>query len=559
MAIAFTYVESTNIVVVTGGTSGTPATFADFVAADRTVATSACSIASGAQLKAAAAVAADTDITLTYPMRPVEQKALRLAITTAQAGGAALSGDETVDVFGTNCVWYPITGASASGQKVVPLANLTHGFAVGDTVILIDISAPATYETDVIASISEGVSITLTNNNTNSYATADIVGIYQTENIAIAAFGTAWTTKWYGQIAILTFTGFDGTNTAKVDQPQWGVVWNLGDGQYRVDSLFTVGNGATSTYFAATKIRVIHMAKVSTTTNSNLRYGVYNSGKCNQGCTVVFDCGSSGWAPWHGVTEIYNTKFIYGLTEFKDYSIQCFGITKIQDFFQDAASGGIWRSSQVWTNSANVGGFIIDLKAYNCICVFNCPQGDTVSGLYAYDCTLGVYIAGLAPGTYTYKNITSLGSTYGLGFAWESNVTANVINSSLDFSAILWGVYLSGTIIVYEQYYCDMHIADKDGVNLASATVLCQDQNGNTIFSVSTDAAGNIAQQTITYKKYWWQTTPQTTVTYSPHKFTISKAGYETLVLDNVTISAPIKWHLELQPPPVSPNYLLGV
>ena len=35
MAIAFGYTESTNTVVVTGGTSGTPATFADFVTADR--------------------------------------------------------------------------------------------------------------------------------------------------------------------------------------------------------------------------------------------------------------------------------------------------------------------------------------------------------------------------------------------------------------------------------------------------------------------------------------------------------------------------------------------
>ena len=41
---------------------------------------------------------------------------------------------------------------------------------------------------------------------------------------------------------------------------------------------------------------------------------------------------------------------------------------------------------------------------------------------------------------------------------------------------------------------------------------------------------------------------PTGDVTLSPHKFTISKAGYETLVLENITISAPIKWHLELQP-----------
>ena len=35
--------------------------------------------------------------------------------------------------------------------------------------------------------------------------------------------------------------------------------------------------------------------------------------------------------------------------------------------------------------------------------------------------------------------------------------------------------------------------------------------------------------------------------TYSPHKFTLSKAGYETLDLENITIDGPIVWHLGLQ------------
>ena len=58
MAITFTYTESTNKVVVTEGTSGTPATFANFVTFDRTVATGACTIGSGAELKAAATIGA---------------------------------------------------------------------------------------------------------------------------------------------------------------------------------------------------------------------------------------------------------------------------------------------------------------------------------------------------------------------------------------------------------------------------------------------------------------------------------------------------------------------
>ena len=249
MAITFTYTESTNKVVHTEGISAAPARCAHFVTHDRTVATAACTIGSGAELKAATTIGADTDLTLTYPVRPVENKALRLAITTA-IGDTDVSGDETIDIFGTTCVWHKLTGASASGQKVVPIANGTYNYQVGNTVILIDISAPATYETDTIASIVEGVSITMTNNNTNSYATGDIVGIYQTEQIdSSAAHATYWTTVPYGQIAMLTFTGYAGTNTGKVDQPIWGVIWDYGGGQYSIDANVDFGDADTSSYF----------------------------------------------------------------------------------------------------------------------------------------------------------------------------------------------------------------------------------------------------------------------------------------------------------------------
>jgi len=246
---AWTYTESTDRTVATG----TGYDFTDYKAADRTVATTACTIASGAELKAATTVGNPTSLTLTYPLRPVEYKALRLAFTTAQAGGAAVSGDETIDIYGTTVAWGKMTGVSASGQKIVPCVNLTHLFQVGDTVILIDISAPGTYETDIIASISEGISITLTNNNTNAYAAGDIVGVYQTEQINVsAAFGTYWSTVPYGQVAEMTFTGFDGTNTAKVDQPIWGVLWQQsGASQFKIDCHTDIGDGVTASDFTS--------------------------------------------------------------------------------------------------------------------------------------------------------------------------------------------------------------------------------------------------------------------------------------------------------------------
>ena len=101
---------------------------------------------------------------------------------------------------------------------------------------------------------------------------------------------------------------------------------------------------------------------------------------------------------------------------------------------------------------------------------------------------------------------------------------------------------------LHEQYTCNIHIADKDGADLAGATVDCEDQTGTAVWTagtVTTDANGDITEQTITYKQ--WAGTSETLTEYSPHKFTISKAGYETLTLDAITVDGPIDWHLELQ------------
>jgi len=101
---------------------------------------------------------------------------------------------------------------------------------------------------------------------------------------------------------------------------------------------------------------------------------------------------------------------------------------------------------------------------------------------------------------------------------------------------------------IKEAYTCNIHIADKDGADLAGVVVDCEDTNGDAVWAagtIVTDAAGDIAEQVITYKK--WEGTDETLTEYSPHKFTISKAGYETLVLDNITIDSPIVWHEELQ------------
>jgi len=100
---------------------------------------------------------------------------------------------------------------------------------------------------------------------------------------------------------------------------------------------------------------------------------------------------------------------------------------------------------------------------------------------------------------------------------------------------------------VEEVYTCNIHVVDKDGNGLAGVRVVCRDKDSNTAFDVTTDANGEIAEQRIVYKD--WVGTAETETAYGPHTFTFSKDGYQTLVMENVTVDRPIEWRVELQPP----------
>ncbi len=98
--------------------------------------------------------------------------------------------------------------------------------------------------------------------------------------------------------------------------------------------------------------------------------------------------------------------------------------------------------------------------------------------------------------------------------------------------------------VIIEQYTCNIHVTDKDGVGLVGVNIECIETGGAQEFSVNTDGAGDIAEQTIDYKQ--WAGTLETLTDYSPHQFILTKAGYKPLYLDNITVDHPIVWELEM-------------
>jgi hypothetical protein len=478
MAIAFTYTKSTNTAVVTGGTSGTPATFANFVTADR----------AGSVTLLAATAGLSPTLALTYQITPVEKLALLISFVVASKTA------QTDYIF--------ITGTDAW-------------------------DAAQTESIDVSAGNGTYVS-------TKRFRT--ITNIDCSDNAA--GGGTAWA---------------DGT--VAVTQPQWGVIWDYTNSQYRVDCQFNFGDGATSTFFTSTgELVVFSAATPLVLASATCTLGTLNNGwPSNASCWRI----TSVITTWQDLTAAGATLNIYGSTLL-------------------AVAKCVWRSQGTLVvrrgSFYNLGGTAYPQLALG-----------YVSGVGTVDIN-ELYVANWlvvrwCPATSTNGIAITSHNAYSAGIkTWYANVTATKINvtpgttppSAGDWvtdhgtltmlDAVIPPATVSNAVTadwIKEQYTCNIHVTNSVGANLGTVAVLCQDVAGTTVFNVNTAADGTIAQQIITYKL--WSGTDETLTTYSPHKFTISKAGYQTLVLDAITVSAPIKWHLELQPPPVGPNYLLGV
>jgi len=462
MAINFTYDEATNKVVVTGGTSGTPATFTNFVTFDR----------AGVDTILLSAGSPASDLALTYAVRPVEDLAILVKCVVANKTA------EADFIF--------ITGKDWRG-----------------------------------AAQTESIDVTAGN---GSYTTtkywSEITSLDCSDNAA--GGGVVWA---------------DGD--LSVTQDVWGVIWDYGNRQYRIDAKFPIGDTTTPTYFKSIDESVYFSFETYVTDNADLKIGEKRVNYPQKGsywdlpsvigwdAYILASSGSAlgiygsvlkfrvaGWVQIYN-PEIYDS-VIMGDTVIKNPIFQGNNIRIYNTYFTNFQNSiSIWASPVAFDN-CHIDGIGIAINGKNTA---------TVKGV----------------------DITDL-----LGGRWHSDVGSNGPNTLnfLDPKFILSVIRHSNVgNITTHQLTCNIHIADKDGADLAGVTVDCEDQFGVAVWAagtIATNAGGDIAEQIITYKKWEGLGDPPSVTEYSPHKFTISKAGYETMVLDAVTVDGKIGWHLEL-------------
>ena len=386
----------------------------------------------------------------------------------------------------------------------------------------------------------------------------------QTEAIDVTAGnGTYVSTKYFRTITNIDCSdnaAGGGTQwadgTVAVTQPQWGVIWDLLNGHYHIDSKLEIGNGSTSTYFASESESVSFNSAAfiswrcpyNVKAAATLRIGKQVNGEPAAGSRwaaddlTAFASAIISENSATAVLEIYGSIVAFeGTTSTgKDYQ----GVTKVQDSMMYTTVFSGWQFTKTTSEFDNV------LLSDGTLYWF--AQPDVLTRVH-HDKTgyggIGNQTAGLAL-TVTEPEVTNpVYSAYTYRNANTGTLTVRDPNL-LPTAATL--THNNAASTTYLQFSVDIHVADKDGVSLENVSVLCEDSigGGSVVGGFSakvTDASGDIASQYI-YRQKWYGTS-KTETDYSPHKFTLSKAGYETLILEAITVDAPIVWHLELQDP----------
>ncbi len=390
----------------------------------------------------------------------------------------------------------------------------------------------------VTAGGGAGYSVTLTG--------LDKDGSAQSETINLTGAGTFVTTGWYsavnsGGVAVSVPT--DGSVTFSITQSQWGVVWKQGASQYQLDCFLYISDGTNESYFCdndkTVTVTVTNLAGgsyvLAPRSHGHMKFGllVDATAKTTQkGCTFKTIGNSSGY-----IRFIYTAggeMFLYGCT------VQTTNTQETQVY-----CGRIYNCDFNCTNllllpTSNGDYFSIRLFSTQGLCA-RINGTLTFQNITAYDSLQAVQVyAGVSDCTIT--NLVLRNCTYVLTALYPSaGSKISLINPDVDRWTFNWGGY---PLTAYRKYAMDLTVTDKDNNPLSEATVTLKDKTDAQIFSVTTDANGNIVQQTVS-RGYYYKDTGNTLQDSSPHILTIQKSGYQNYTKKFI-ITEKTKWEIKL-------------
>jgi hypothetical protein len=392
----------------------------------------------------------------------------------------------------------------------------------------------------------------------------DFDGVAQTEAIDVTAGnGTYVTTKKWNTITNLDCSdnaAGGGTQwadgTLRVTQARWGFIWDYVVGaNWKIDGHFDIGDASTSTYFsdAGALVYFENDIKFTVTNNATLQLGRISVNYGYRGSLWSFGVGANHTVMSAGTFLLYASTLYHRTARVITFSGGT--LTSINSIFQmnfrdDQSSSRKYVFSGGTINLTDT--FFTDVWGLDLQVTPN-----TFQDVHVHRCFYALSLGGT-------PTLTGLNYTDNSGrFSYMFNCQASVIDPVIPVAGTIFIGNEAGWI--KEQYTCNIKVCDKDGTGIVGATVLCEGSDSGTAsteydtqafsvdtgasgvqaFSVDTGASGVLAEQTITARK--WVGTSETLTNYNYFRFTISEPGYETLIIEKVTIDAPINWHLELQ------------
>ena len=369
----------------------------------------------------------------------------------------------------------------------------------------------------------------------------DEAGNDQTEDIVVTGNGTYYSDELWTELTQTQVVSVNGSGSFdySVVQGQWGVVWKQGGNQYFVQALIVVKGWFADTDKAITSDRKLF----EITDGGNLKFGqIVDEDKkvTARGCFIFLNTDSK--------TRLLDGYYDLG-------SIQLFSTTFA------AKSGASWylsnpyysTNSKMWNcNMLNqfigFSGNLLKVDMYNT----NWAQiglpgwGPAFNTPYADEVKIANYYHGLlvgAPGTI--KNYKIMNEEVRAFKPWSLHDDFFVIDTECNWT-FEWVSSSGGK--VWRQYTFNLKVVDKNGNSIPNASVKIWDKNNNLVVDETTDANGEIPEQTLTYG-YYDQDHGNTPVMQTPHTIRIAKAGYQTYE-KKFTLDKKIDWMIALTAPP---------
>ena len=386
----------------------------------------------------------------------------------------------------------------------------------------------ATKLTVVVTNYSVSGSVAITGTDENGTAV--------TETLTVTGNGTQTTTKNFKTInsngIVIT-----GTFNTQISQPRAGMVAQYTGNTFAFYKVHIInGDGVTAfTFTFLTEFFQLRqtMSLIWNTVNSIMNFGALSGGFLGKGGAILLE-------PKYATTSTFDY-VIYGDGAINFYNMNVDNILYSRVFLvagvvQGCKFAGIYDLI-LQTNAVVVSDTSVNFTSVWSFAIYG--VNTTLTDVKSESAVRGVLLFNSGG---TLIRPKSIGCTADITLHRTAGMSVTIIDPQFTITPSKISCYSAtgDTFILYQKHTFDCNVSDGTDP-ISGASVVLKDKDGTQIFSLSTDASGDIAQQTVLYREYKYVLGAGLSAAYrvmddsmiiekSPFTITVTKAGYETVI-----------------------------